>query len=151
VAAQFPKQPAIPEDIMQQHKRNIALDQAIALAPRTLSLALASRTLFLALALAIPAALLTGCVTAPVVPPLAGIYTNIEAPLDLNSAGGKTIGPKRGEASTIAVLGLLAVGDAGVKAAAQQGGIVRVNHLDYHFRSYLFGAFARYTTVAYGE
>jgi hypothetical protein len=115
---------------------------------------LAPRTLFLALALAIPAALLTGCVTAPVapvVPPLAGIYTNIEAPLDLDSAGGKAIGPKRGEASTIAVLGLVAVGDAGVKAAAQQGGITRVNHLDYHFQSYVFGAFAKYTTVAYGE
>jgi hypothetical protein len=136
---------------MQQRKRNIAPTQSLALAPRTLFLALAPRTLFLALALAIPAALLTACVTAPVVPPLAGIYTNIEAPLDLDSAGGKAIGPKRGEASTIAVLGLVAVGDAGVKAAAQQGGITRVNHLDYHFQSYVFGAFAKYTTVAYGE
>jgi hypothetical protein len=111
----------------------------------------AALSLGLILTLAGLATLLTGCVTAPVVPPLAGVYTNIEAPLDLNSAGGKAIGPKRGEASSFAVLGLVAVGDAGVKKATENGGIQRVNHLDYHFRSFLFGAFAKYTTVAYGE
>lgn len=111
-----------------------------------------TRLRFLCAMLALAAVLASaGCVTAPVVPPLAGVYTNIEAPLDLNAAGGKAIGPKRGEASSIAILGLVAVGDAGVWAAAENGGITRVNHLDYHFKSYVFGVFAKYTTIAYGE
>ncbi|NQU42923.1 hypothetical protein HQ520_06525 [bacterium] len=105
-----------------------------------------------AMGILVAALALSACVTAPVVPPLAGVYTNIEAPLDLASGDqGKVIGPKRGESSSIAILGLVAVGNAGVYKAAQEAGITRVNHLDYHFKNYLFGVYAKYTTIVYGE
>ena len=106
------------------------------------------------LALTIVTAMLVlavGCMKAPVVPPWGTFYTEISAPLDLNSAGGKTIGPKQGKSSSIAVLGLVAVGDAGIKAAAEDGGIIKVNHVDYQFKNVFFGVFSKYTTVVYGE
>ena len=109
-----------------------------------------SRTLCAA-ALGAVAILSAGCVTAPVVPPMGALYSKIEAPLDLNSAGGKVIGERRGESSSIAILGLVAVGDAGLKAAAEEGGLTRITHVDYKLKNVLFGAYAKFTTVAYGE
>lgn len=94
---------------------------------------------------------LSGCMTAPVVPPWGSFYTQIKAPLDLDSQNGKQIGPKRGVASTTAWLGLVSTGDAGVRAAAENGDITRINHLDYEFQNIFFGLYARYTTIAYGE
>ena len=93
----------------------------------------------------------TGCLMAPVVPPMGSVYTQIEAPLDLSSAGGKEIGPKCGEASSFAILGIFASGDASIHAAAENGGIRKVNHVDYRFKNVLLGAYSRYTTVVYGE
>jgi hypothetical protein len=93
----------------------------------------------------------SACMKAPVVPPWGTLYTEISAPLDLNSAGGKTIGEKKGESTCISILGLVAVGDAGLKAAAENGGLTTIRHLDYKFKNVFFGFFTRYTTVAYGE
>jgi len=97
--------------------------------------------------------LLTGCgrIQAPVVPPLGGLYTRVEAPLDLNSQGGKGVGPRYGEASVHAVMGLWSTGDASVEAAARNGGISRINHVDYRYRSLLWGLVTEFTTVVRGE
>jgi hypothetical protein len=89
---------------------------------------------------------LTGCIGAPVVPPLGVLYTDIDAPLSLV---GET-GMKRGEASVTAILGLVSTGDGSVKAAAQAGGITRVKHVDYEFTN-VIGVYQRYTTVVYGD
>ena len=107
--------------------------------------------MFCAAAMGAIAILSAGCITAPVVPPMGALYSKIEAPLDLNSAGGKVIGERRGESSSIAILGLVAFGDAGLKAAAEEGGLTTINHVDYKLKNVLFGAYAKYTTVAYGE
>ncbi len=93
----------------------------------------------------------TGCMMAPVVPPIGGMYTNIKAPIDLNSGDGKVIGPKKGEASSVAICGLVAFGDAGLHAAAENGNLTTINHVDYRFLNILMGAYSKYTTIVYGE
>jgi len=109
-----------------------------------------SRTLQ-AVGLLLLVALLTGCVMAPVVPPLGGVYTNLQAPLDLDSHNGKVIGEKKGEASSVAILGLFAFGDAGIRAACKNGGLEKVTHVDYRYVNVLLGVFCKYTTIVYGE
>ena len=89
---------------------------------------------------------LSGCVGAPVVPPLGMVYTDIDAPLSLT---GET-GSRRGEATVIAWLGLVSTGDASVKAAAAAGGITTVKRVDYDFYNFL-GIYQRFKTVAYGD
>jgi hypothetical protein len=88
-----------------------------------------------------------GCVGAPVVPPLGVIYTDLDAPLTL---GGGDFGSRRGESSVECFLGLISTGDAGVRAAAKNGGISQVKRVDYEFYN-LLGIYQRYTTVAYGN
>lgn len=109
------------------------------------------RALCLGALLVVVAMAAGGCLMAPVVPPMGSFYTHIEAPLDLDSQGGKAIGPKRGEATCKAYAGMVSVGDASVRAAAKNGGIERVNHVDYRFKNYLLGLYSSYTTIAYGE
>jgi hypothetical protein len=94
--------------------------------------------------------LLTGCMVAPVVPPLGGVFNSTTAPLDLDMDNTK-IGKKRGEASSFCILGLISVGDASIKAAAEDGDITTVQHADYDYLNVLFGVFQRYTTIVYGE
>ena len=96
------------------------------------------------------AAMWSGCVMAPVVPPLGAVYSGVQAPLDLDSGQGKQIGPAQGEASTRCIFFLVAWGDGGIDAAARNGGLQTVNHVDYEFRNILFGIYSRYTTIAYG-
>ena len=87
-----------------------------------------------------------GCLGAPVVPPLGLLYTDLDAPLSLNGE----VGNRRGEASVVAILGLISTGDGSVRAAARNGGISRVERVDYEFYNVL-GIYQRYTTVAYGN
>lgn len=95
---------------------------------------------------------LTGCagyVRAPVVPPIGLAFDSFQAPLDLDVQGTSLAGME-GRASTYNVLGLVAFGDAGVKAAAANGGITRVEHIDYRFVQVL-GLFSKFTVIAYGQ
>ena len=102
-------------------------------------------------AMAIAASLLLvlgglGCMGAPIVPPLGIVYTNIDAPISLRG----DFGSKRGEASVTAYLALFSTGDASVRAAARNGGISNVKHVDYEFRN-VIGIYQRYTTVVFGD
>ena len=85
------------------------------------------------------AALTSGCV-----------YMNVQRPLDTNFEQTK-LGAKEGQVSSYSVLGLVAWGDAGSKAAAADGGIEVINHADTKVLLILGGLFARTTTVAYGD
>ncbi|MBN1866874.1 TRL-like family protein [Candidatus Sumerlaeota bacterium] len=105
----------------------------------------------LVLTVATAALALGGCVMAPVVPPLGAVYSNVNAPLDLDCGSGKQIGPAKGEASTTTFFYLFAFGDAGIDAAARKGKLKTVNHVDYRFKNVLLGLYSRYTTVVYGE
>lgn len=82
---------------------------------------------------------------------LAGcLYSNVVAPLstDLNKT---TLGKKVGRASNHSVLWLVSWGDAGVAAAAKNGGLTTVNHMDVEIRNILFGLYTKETTIVYGD
>ena len=65
-------------------------------------------------------------------------YTNIQMPLDKNF-NQTEISSKTGTADTHTVLYLVSWGDAGTKAAADQGGLKQINYADRQIFSVLFG------------
>ena len=78
------------------------------------------------------------------------IYFNVQRPL--SSEFDKTeLGMKTGQSSFHSVLWLFAWGDAGTKAAAENGGIKVIRHADSKVFSILFGLYAEVTTVVYGD
>jgi len=80
-----------------------------------------------------------------------GCFVMVQRPLDTNYE--KTeLGNKIGEASMHTILfGLVAWGDAGSKAAAENGGIKVLNHADQKIFSVMFGVYGSWTTVVYGD
>lgn len=78
------------------------------------------------------------------------LYTNVLTPYDADLD--KTVlGSKKGIASNQSVLWLFAWGDAGTAAAAKQGGVTTVNHMDREVFSILFGLYTKTTTIVYGD
>ena len=47
-------------------------------------------------------------------------------------------------------LGVVALGDASIQAAAKEAGITRIHHVDYQAKSYV-GVYNVYTVIVYGE
>ena len=91
-----------------------------------------------------------GCaVQAPVVPPIAGLFTDVHAPLDVDFDNTK-VALKKGESSSMSILGLVAVGDASSRTAAANGDIKTIESADYRYFN-VFGVYQRYTTIVYGE
>lgn len=78
------------------------------------------------------------------------IYSSATTPLDENVQETR-IGSKQGRASVYIVAWLVAWGDAGVEAAARDGDLQVIHHLDIERRVVLFGLFSRITTIAYGD
>jgi len=93
---------------------------------------------------------LVGCGSyrAPVMPPTAYL-SNFQAPVDVNF-NDTVIGPNVGESGTTAILGLFSFGDASVYAAARQGNITRIDHIEYAYTNIL-GIVTFYKTKVYGE
>jgi len=91
------------------------------------------------LAATVLATLLTGC-----------LYANVTTPYDTD-LDKTSLGMKVGEASASSFLWLFAFGDAGTAAAARDGGLKVINHLDRRNLVILFGLYSRTTTIAYGE
>lgn len=91
----------------------------------------------------------SGCYMAPVMPPQGIIFTDIEAPLDAD-AEATPVGMKQGRAASYSILWLFAFGDASTAAAAQQGNLNRVHHLDYEYVNFL-GIYQHFVTIAHGE
>ena len=91
---------------------------------------------------------MVGCYTAPVMPPSGWVYSEIQAPLDLNLE--KTSLGKSGEASTTCILGLVATGDCSVQAAANSAGLTTINHADYEYYNIL-GVYQKFTVRVYGN
>lgn len=78
------------------------------------------------------------------------VYSKVVAPMDTDVQQ-TTLGPKIGRASSQSLLWLVAWGDGGVSAAAKDGGLKRVDHLDVETMIIFFGLYAKVTTIAYGE
>lgn len=95
--------------------------------------------------------LLGGCgiYEAPVIPPVALIYTDISAPIDTD-LDAQPLGTKVGRASTQQILSIVSWGDASVQAAAKDGKITTIHHADHHFTNYL-GIYSKFTLIVTGE
>jgi hypothetical protein len=78
------------------------------------------------------------------------LYGKVILPLDKDVAD-TTLGAKVGRASVQSVAWLVAWGDAGVEAAAKNGGLTTVRHLDTERFVLIFGLYTRITTIAYGD
>ena len=74
---------------------------------------------------------LAGCLSAPFQPP-SGVVSVTTAPL--STEGNWEVGSKRGEASSTSVLGLYASGDCSIAAAARNGGLKKIGHVDYEYK-----------------
>lgn len=94
-------------------------------------------------------ALLSGCMVAPVVPPLGIVYSGITAPLD-TEVHDSEFGSKTGTSQSISILALVAWGNASTAAAARSAGITKIRHADYEYTNVL-GIYQSYTTVIYGD
>ena len=78
------------------------------------------------------------------------LYTNIQRPLDKNFHT-TDLGSREGRASNRSILWLFAWGDAGTKAAAENGDIRVITHADQEMLFVLFGLYFSVTTVVYGD
>lgn len=119
--------------------------------------------------------LTSGCAWATT--PVWGLYTDVKGPLQATSlapggqqargtlpasspmdqtgaAGTQQQSPpanmKTGTAMASSILGIVATGDASIEAAAKDGGITRIHHVDHHSKNIL-GLYAEFTTIVYGE
>lgn len=93
------------------------------------------------------ALVLVGCVSAPFRPPV-GLIASVEAPLSTD--GNWKVGSKRGEAACTCILGLWAGGDCSVAAAAEDGALNNVYHVDYEYTNIL-GIWQETKVIAYGD
>ena len=64
--------------------------------------------------------------------------------------GNWEVGPRRGEASSTSVLGLYASGDCSIAAAARNGGLKKIGHVDYEYVN-VVGIWQQATVIVYGE
>lgn len=86
---------------------------------------------------------------APVMPPMGLLYADIKAPMDID-VDRTELGTKVGRATSKSILGLFATDDASIAAAARNGGITEILHVDYEFKNVLM-IFQEFTTVVYGN
>ncbi len=77
-------------------------------------------------------------------------YSHVKLPFDTDVAA-TTLGDKVGRSSTQSVLWLFGWGDGGTEAAAKDGGITTIRHLDMEQTIIFFGAYIKVTTIAYGD
>ena len=78
-------------------------------------------------AFAFAAMMLAGCVKSPLV---GGIYTDVKDGLAVTGNAGSS---KVGTAEAKRYVGVVALGDASIQAAAREAGITRIHHVDYFF------------------
>ncbi len=98
-----------------------------------------------ALVIAAAAALLTGCMIVQS-PAIGVLYTEVWGPID---AGGR-VGAKEGQSCAQSILGLVATGDASIKAAAKAGGITQINSVDHYTRN-VMGIMGEFCTIVRGS
>lgn len=88
----------------------------------------------------------TGCAT-PF--PVGGAFTDIQLPV-MATNNPITENTKKGVSTCESFLGLIAVGDASIEEAAQEGGITKITHIDWNAKNVL-GVYGIYTLTVYGE
>jgi hypothetical protein len=79
-------------------------------------------------------------------PVFAPVTLNLKGPV---AAGSAATGSKVGRSEAWGIL-VFATGDASISAAATNGGINRIHHVD-HETTNILGIYAKYVTIVYGE
>jgi len=98
-------------------------------------------------AVAVCALMLSSCALVSTPAGIGGLYTSVKYG---GAISGNTIGKKVGTSSASNILGLICSGDASIQAAARNGGIKKISHVDQEASSIL-GLFGSYKTVVYGD
>jgi TRL-like protein family len=80
--------------------------------------------------------------------PVGGLYTGVKFPMIATS--NSSASSKTGEANCISVLSLIAVGDCSIDAAKKNGGITKVNNVDWDAMNIL-GIYGSYKVIVSGE
>ena len=80
--------------------------------------------------------------------PMGFVYTEVTSPVSVTDSD--ISHTKVGTAVATSVLGIVATGDASVRAAANNGGIKKIKHVEYHVKNIL-GIIGEYTTTVYGD
>jgi len=102
------------------------------------------RTIYIASCL-LAVFLLSGCASAI---PQGLIYTEVKLPSAVGNDGMSY--SKVGVAKATSILGLVATGDASIKAAMANGKISKIKYVDYDAKNIL-GVYGEYTTTVYGD
>jgi uncharacterized protein YceK len=105
---------------------------------------MAKTCLFLAVCFGVTV-LFSGCAS---VLPMGIIYTEVKAPVAAGEAGSSY--SKVGTSKATSILGLVATGDASIKAAMENGKISKIKYVDYDAKNIL-GIYGEYTTTVYGD
>ncbi len=92
--------------------------------------------------------LFAGCGAYSVSPVTGFLFTDVQAPAGVTDNASRS--PKVGTSYCASILGLIATGDASIKAAMADGGITKIHYVDYHSVSYL-GLYAKFVVTVYGE
>lgn len=78
------------------------------------------------------------------------VYFHVTTPLDTDLDDTR-LGTKVGKSEAHSVLGLVAWGDAGVQAAAEEGGLEVLRHADTETLAVLLFVYGRQRTIVYGD
>ena len=78
---------------------------------------------------------------------MGGVYQDTTTP---EAVTANALGSKVGQAEVWSVLGVVALGDAGIEKAAKEAGITKVSHVDKKTFSVL-GVFTKVTYTVYGN
>jgi hypothetical protein len=94
---------------------------------------------------------ISGCALyhAPVMPPAGLLVTSVSAPLDTDMEQ-TPFKQKKGSSSSMCILWLFSFGNAGIDAAAEDGGLTTIDYADYTYTN-IFGVFQLFKTKAYGK
>ena len=99
----------------------------------------------LACGLAFSTAYLTGCASGQ---PISGmLYSDVQGPIN---ATGAPRGAMHGQACASSYLGLVALGDASITAAAKAANVTQVSHVEQSYTNIL-GFWAQFCTIVYGS
>jgi hypothetical protein len=85
-----------------------------------------------------------------VMPGVGLLYSDVKSPMTTDFNKQDAPPTKTGKAMAENILGLIVVGDASVEAAAANGGIQKIQWVDYEYKNIL-GVYAKFTTVVHGE
>ena len=91
-------------------------------------------------------AFFAGCATPY---PVGLMFTDVDLPVGATS-NTATANLKKGTASCETYLSLIAVGEASIQKAAENGDIKKVTHIDWDAKNIL-GVYGEYTVTVYGE